>query len=97
MARVTHIVVVDDESEIRESIDEYLTMHGFKVSQADGGTALRRLFAFTAPYRGRLVWAVIGMAVYAVGFTGQAYLVKPILDEVQPHVSMTIGWKAGSH
>jgi two-component system phosphate regulon response regulator OmpR len=45
MARVTHIAVVDDESEIRESIDEYLTMHGFKVSQADGGTALRRLFA----------------------------------------------------
>src|SRR5690349_9896828 len=44
MARVTHIAVVDDEPEIRESIDEYLTMHGFKVSQADGGTALRRLF-----------------------------------------------------
>jgi DNA-binding response OmpR family regulator len=45
MARVTQIAVVDDEPEIRESIDEYLTMHGFKVSQADGGTALRRLFA----------------------------------------------------
>jgi DNA-binding response OmpR family regulator len=45
MARITHIAVVDDELEIRESIDEYLTMHGFKVSQADGGTALRRLFA----------------------------------------------------
>ena len=45
MARVTNIAVVDDEAEIRESIDEYLTMHGFKVSQADGGTALRRLFA----------------------------------------------------
>jgi two-component system phosphate regulon response regulator OmpR len=45
MARVTHIAVVDDEAEIRSSIDEYLTMHGFKVSQADGGTALRRLFA----------------------------------------------------
>jgi DNA-binding response OmpR family regulator len=47
MARVTNIAVVDDEAEIRESIDEYLTMHGFKVSQADGGTALRRLFAKT--------------------------------------------------
>ena len=44
MAKVTHVAVVDDEAEIRDAIDEYLTMHGFKVSQADGGTALRRLF-----------------------------------------------------
>ncbi|HET7714919.1 MAG TPA: response regulator [Bauldia sp.] len=45
MARALHIAVVDDEAGIRDSIDEYLTMHGFKVSQADGATALRRLFA----------------------------------------------------
>ncbi|MCB1500160.1 MAG: response regulator [Bauldia sp.] len=43
MARVPHIAVVDDEAEIRSSIAEYLTMHGFNVSEADGGAALRRL------------------------------------------------------
>lgn len=47
MARALHIAVVDDEAGIRDSIDEYLTMHGFKVSQADGATALRRLFAIS--------------------------------------------------
>jgi two-component system phosphate regulon response regulator OmpR len=43
MARVPHIAVVDDEAEIRGSIGEYLSMHGFRVSQADGAAALRRL------------------------------------------------------
>jgi two-component system phosphate regulon response regulator OmpR len=40
---VPHIAVVDDEAEIRGSIGEYLSMHGFRVSQADGAAALRRL------------------------------------------------------
>ena len=45
MGRIPHIVAVDDEAEIRASIAEYLGMHGFRVSQADGGAALRRLIA----------------------------------------------------
>lgn len=43
MARVPHIAVVDDEAEIRSSIVEYLGMHGFRVSEADGAATLRRL------------------------------------------------------
>src|SRR5438105_10047222 len=43
---------------------------------------LKRLAAFAAPYRGRLVGAVGGMLLYAVGSAGLAALVKPILDNV---------------
>jgi len=38
-----HIVVVDDEPEIRETLQEYLQMQGFRVTQAAGGEDLRRL------------------------------------------------------
>jgi len=40
-----HIAVVDDELEIRETLREYLELHGFRVSVADGGEALRQLVA----------------------------------------------------
>ena len=40
-----HIAVVDDEEEIRETLREYLELHGFRVSVADGGEALRQLIA----------------------------------------------------
>src|SRR5437764_6513255 len=43
---------------------------------------LKRLAAFAAPYRGRLVGAVGGMLLYAVGSAGLAALVKPIFDNV---------------
>jgi len=39
----THIVVCDDERDIRDTVSEYLTLHGFRVSQVDGGPALRAL------------------------------------------------------
>ncbi len=45
MAKVFHIAVVDDEAEIRDSIAEYLALHGFRASQAESGAALRRLIA----------------------------------------------------
>ena len=45
---------------------------------------LHRLFQFSRPYRGRLVWAFAGMVVYAVGSAGLAWLIKPILDNVLP-------------
>jgi len=40
-----HIAVVDDEPEIRETLREYLELHGYRVSVADGGEVLRRLVA----------------------------------------------------
>ena len=38
-----HIVVVDDEEMVRETVQEYLLRNGYAVSQADGGAALRAL------------------------------------------------------
>jgi len=43
MNQIPHIVVVDDEASTREMVGEYLSTHGFQVSQADGGAALREL------------------------------------------------------
>jgi subfamily B ATP-binding cassette protein MsbA len=47
-------------------------------------TTLRRLFGYSRPYRGRMMWALAGMIVYAVGSAGLAYLIKPIFDNVLP-------------
>jgi two-component system, OmpR family, phosphate regulon response regulator OmpR len=43
MARAPHIVVVDDEPEVRESLAEYLALQGFRISEADGAMALRAI------------------------------------------------------
>ncbi len=40
-----HIVVVDDEADLREAVSDYLRAQGFLVSTADGGEALRRILA----------------------------------------------------
>src|SRR3546814_11369898 len=37
-----HIVVVDDEPGIRETIQEYLELHDYRVPAAGGGAELRR-------------------------------------------------------
>lgn len=38
-----HIVVCDDEPDIRETVGEYLELQGYRVSAVDGGPALREL------------------------------------------------------
>jgi len=43
MTQNPHIVVVDDEASTREMVGEYLSTHGFQVSQCDGGAALREV------------------------------------------------------
>ena len=45
MASQTHILVVDDEPEIRDMIQEYLELRGFQVTPLDGGEALRATIA----------------------------------------------------
>ncbi len=45
MTNPAHILVVDDEPEIREMIQEYLELRGFRVTPLDGGEALRALLA----------------------------------------------------
>lgn len=39
----THVLVVDDEPELREMLEEYLTQQGFRVTTAANGAVLRRL------------------------------------------------------
>lgn len=41
MPDLPHIIVVDDEPDIRESVEEYLTLHGFTVATAAGGAEMR--------------------------------------------------------
>lgn len=43
MNSAAHIVVVDDEIDIRKTLEEYLGLQGFRVSCADGGAALREI------------------------------------------------------
>lgn len=38
-----HIAVVDDEPAMRKTIEEYLTLSGFRVTSCDGGASLREL------------------------------------------------------
>ncbi|PWC41909.1 response regulator [Azospirillum sp. TSO22-1] len=43
MSEEAHILVVDDEAEIREMFAEYLRRHGFRVSEAGSGEIMRRV------------------------------------------------------
>ncbi len=43
MSEAAHIVVVDDDADVRETVAEYLRRNGFAVTEADGGDALRRV------------------------------------------------------
>src|SRR5439155_199484 len=54
---------------------------------------LRRLFAYSRPYRGRLAWAIVGMIVYAIGSAGLAYLIRPIFDSLLPK-QQYVAWTA---
>jgi two-component system phosphate regulon response regulator OmpR len=45
MSTAAHIVVVDDEPLVRETVGEYLARQGYLVSEADGGAALDRVMA----------------------------------------------------
>src|SRR5258706_6108236 len=49
MAVKSHVLVVDDEPDIRASIAEYLGIHGFDVSTADGGAAAWRTIDVRKP------------------------------------------------
>lgn len=42
---MSHIVIVDDEPELRDAVRDYLLRHGYAVSEADGGKALDALMA----------------------------------------------------
>jgi subfamily B ATP-binding cassette protein MsbA len=61
-------------------------------------TPIARLFTYAKPYRARLVWAFVGMVVYALGSAGLAVLIKPIVDRVLPskeHLGLMAGGIVG--
>lgn len=43
MAEAAHIVVVDDDADVRVTVSEYLRRNGFSVSEAEGGARLREI------------------------------------------------------
>lgn len=43
-----HILVVDDDREIRTLLDRFLTKHGYRVSTAEDGRAMRKILADAA-------------------------------------------------
>lgn len=43
MNKISHIAVVDDEPDIRETLQEYLELHGYRVTCADGGPGFRQI------------------------------------------------------
>src|SRR5688572_16576694 len=45
MTDSAHIVVVDDDGDVRATVAEYLIRNGFAVSEADGGDSLRAIMA----------------------------------------------------
>ncbi len=52
---------------------------------ATDSAVLQRLFAYARPYRRRLIYAFIGMLIYAVGSAGLPALIKIIIDTVLPN------------
>jgi two-component system, OmpR family, phosphate regulon response regulator OmpR len=49
MTRKDHIVVVDDEQDLRDTLQEYLELKGFRVTPATGGEGLREIMALGEP------------------------------------------------
>ncbi len=45
MSDDAHVVVVDDDVDVRDAVSEYLVRNGFAVSEADGGERLRQIMA----------------------------------------------------
>ena len=48
MEKVDHILIVDDDEEIRDLLGQYLEKHGFKVSTAASGRQMRAVLAVAA-------------------------------------------------
>lgn len=49
MSEQGHIVIVDDEKDVRETFGDYLASRGYEVSLAESGAALRECVAQKAP------------------------------------------------
>lgn len=54
----------------------------YSPQTVNAASPLSRLFAYARPYKARLAWAVVAMALYAIGSAGLAALIKTIFDNV---------------
>ena len=45
----SHVLVVEDDPDVRGMIVEYLSGHGFDVAQAENGTAMRSAISAITP------------------------------------------------
>lgn len=50
MSNEIHVVLVDDEEDVRETMREYLELQGYQVTALEGGTGLRRLVDEEQPF-----------------------------------------------
>jgi two-component system phosphate regulon response regulator OmpR len=50
MSEREHIVIVDDETDVRETLEEYLALQGFLVTALDSGAGLRQLVEEDTPF-----------------------------------------------
>jgi two-component system phosphate regulon response regulator OmpR len=50
MSSEKHIVVVDDETDVRETLEDYLVQQGYRVTALDGGKGMRRLVEEEQPF-----------------------------------------------
>ena len=50
MSSENHVVLVDDEEDVRETMREYLELQGYQVTSLEGGTGLRRLVEEEQPF-----------------------------------------------
>lgn len=48
MSETLHIAIVDDHRDIRDLVGEYLSKHGYRVSLAESGAALKRIMDHSA-------------------------------------------------
>jgi DNA-binding response OmpR family regulator len=49
MSKPVHVLVVDDDPDVRSFLDDYLSAHGYTVDAADGGPAMRRALESRVP------------------------------------------------
>ena len=45
MSNTAHILIVDDEQELRQAIEEYLVIRGFRISTAGNGREMEDIVA----------------------------------------------------
>jgi two-component system phosphate regulon response regulator OmpR len=50
MSTNEHIVIVDDEADVRETLEEYLALQGYQVTALENGAGLRRLVEEEVPF-----------------------------------------------